>query len=808
MTRPPSSLSNETPIPTMRMGYDVSAEHKVKSQDPSSGPAAFGLSFARVVRVDYVTHQIALQIISGEQDIFEWTPIPATYAAAGSRHFIGAMPEAGDVCVVGWLATKDRHPVILTWVPAGALAGIEWLPLQSFLPAEVDLNPKTLAHFEGIYGRTRHKIRPMRPGSVVMSSSQGSDIVLDESVLITNRRSNEIRIRDQDQAILFRSLQQFHAMGGARVYGGMVQRDATFLPARMFSDGVYWDAGIQQDDGGNPLPRYALGANPTPTNALTPHAVFARSDTSLPFPDSGMVLQDNTDPYSFLARGLFIGSDGYAYDPSKSRSDAEYGGKPLYRVAIDPNPESNALPTNGVVAEESADSDTLTEYRIELDHTWDGRLPVTEQTDGFDADRLPSDAVQGNALATGGPYLQWVLGSVVGNDAFSVRGRTLYGLPLAPRIFDGTNIDPRLESGIGVPLGEHAASLFSVTSPLDDPSRVPPMFVSTTKDGRVKAYLSGPQNENSLELALNGGLRIDANGPLELNVPNTIFNFKNGDNTDNWALALQSDTGAILIRASAPTTRGSFSARTGTDSLQESTLPAVAMESPNGNVHVSAGRIVKISAANAVQVTDTNEMLVSAKQTVNTLTDKWLLQCNTVDKTVLGKETNLYSGPKNFLPTNAPLRETKFVGTPLTGHAGGKTDDYLMVFGDREENFLLGNHRTSVVVGTLTYQTLFGSFTARAGVNQMAVDSVSGVQITALTGNVLVSSIAATSVNALASLTLRSGGFTRLSGTVTTLGAPGKFGRIISSADLDPLTNLPFSFFGMGSFGHRLGPPI
>lgn len=807
-SRPPSTLHNEAPVPSMQVGYDVSAEHKVKSQDPSTGPAAFGLSFGRVVRVDYVQHQIALQIINGEKDIFEWAPIPATYAAAGSRHFIGAMPEAGDVCVVGWLATKEKHPVILAWVPVGAIAGIEWLPLQSFLPSEADLNPKNLAHFEGIYGRTRHKIRPMRPGIVVMSSSQGSDVVLDEGVLLTNRRANEIRIRDQDQAIVFRSLQQFHAMGGARVYGGMVQRDGTFLPRRMFSDGTNWDAGIQQDSAGNPLPKAALGPSPSPANVLTPHDVFARTDTSLPFADSGIYTQDNVDPYAFLARGLFIGSDGYTLDPAKMVSDAEYGGKPIFRVSIDPSPENSALPFNGLIAEEASESDTLTEYRIELNHTWDGRLPVTEQTDGFDADRLPSDAVQDSAVASGGPYLQWVLGSVVGNDPYTTRGRTLYGLPLAPRIFDGTRIDPRLESGIGSPIGEHAASLFQIDSPIEDPSRIPPMFVSATKDGRIKAFISGPQNENSIEMALNGGMRIDANGPIELTSPNTILNFRNGDATDNWALALQSDTGAILIRASGPTTRGSFSARQGTDSLQESTLPAVAVESPNGNVHISAGRIAKISAANAVQVADTNEMTIAAKQTVNVLTDKFLLQCNTVDKTVQGRETNLYSGPKNFLPSNAPFRETKFVGTPLTGHAGGKTDEYSMLFGDREETFDVGSHRTTVQVGNITYQTGIGTFTAQAGSNQVTVDTSSGVSIQAPTGNVLVQTTLSVNVNALASLTLRTNGLARLSGNVTTLGGNGNVGRIVSSSDLDPLTNLPLSTYGMGSFGHRLGPAI
>lgn len=802
--RPPSTLRTDAPLPQMQIQFDVSAEHKVKSKDPSTGPAAFGLSFARVVRVDYVAHQIALQIITGEKDLFEWAPIPVTYAAAGARHFIGAMPEPGDMCVVGWLATEPKHPVILSWVPVGALAGLEWLPLQSFLPSEVDMNPKTRTEFEGIYGRTRHKMRPLRPGVVFASSSQGGDMVLDEGVLLTSRRANEIRLRDQDQALVLRSLQQFHAMGGARVYAGMVQRDGTFLPARMFSDGVDWAAAIQESATGNPVSVEALGS--TPPNVLTPHAVFARSDTTLPFADSGVITQGNVDPYAFLARGLFIGSDGYALDPSRSVSDGEYGGKPIFRVAVDPNPENTALPSNGAIGGDG--TDTLTEYRIELDHTSDGRLPVTEQTDGFDADRLPADGIGETSVVVSGPFLQWVLGSVVGNDASSRNGRALYGLPLRPVVFDGEQIAPRLESGVGFPIGEHAASLFKVEPPLEDPSRVPPMFVSTTKDGRLRGFLSGPQNENSVELALNGGMRIDANGPLVFNAPSTVLNFRNGDATENWAFALQSDTGAILIRADAPTTRGSFSARMGTDALQESTLPAVAVESPNGNVHVTAGRIAKLSGANAVQITDTNEVLIAAKQAVNILAEKVLQQSTQVDKTVAGKETNLYSGPKNFLPTNAPLRETKFIATPLTGHIGGETDSYRMLFGDRVERIDVGNHSTTVLVGDVSWSTGLGTTQIRAGVNEFQVNSVTGARMTVPIGTILVQSTLATSVTALAALTLRSTGVTRLSGAVTTLGGNGNVGGIVCGADLDPLTNLPLSFFGMGSPGHRLGLPI
>lgn len=801
-------MFNDPSIPSLQIKQDVSPLHKVQEKDISTGPAAFGLDLARVTRVDYVRHEVSLRLISGERDYFEWPSVSLTSPAAGARHYLGGMPEVGDVCVVGFFSTETRVPVILTWIPVAVGSGNEWLPLQPFLPTEADVNPKIQSQFEGVYGRTRHKMPALRPGNQVVSSSQGAEIQLDEGVLISNRRANEIYLRDADQAIILRSLQQFHAMGGVRIYGGMVQRDATFLPRRMLSDGVYWDAPKQIDGNGAPLKPSDLGSSPNPANGLTPHDVFLRSDVTLPFADSGVLFQNNVDPYSFLQRGLFIGTDGYALDPSTVVSDAEYGGKPIFRVSIDPNPENTALPSNGSIGEESTESATLTEWRIELDHSSDGRLPVTEQTDGLDADRLPSDAVQTKATSNSSPFIQWILGSVVGNDPFTAQGRALYGLPLVPVIFDGDRPDPRLESGVGAPIDQHAASLFRVTPPIQDPSVAPPTFFSVTKDGSAKGFIGGAQNQNSLELALNGGMKVQANGPMVFDAANIIFNFRNADPLTNYAAAITSDTGGVLIRGNAPTTEGSFSARTSNTDLQENKLPSVLIESPNGSVHVKAAREAKISGANAVQVTDTNEVLLVSKQNINAFTDKYMVQCNTLDKTVQGREVNLYSGPKNSLPTNAPIRETKFIATPLTGHAGGNTDEYTMLFGNREENLRLGNHSTTVLVGNITWKTVVGTATVQAGVNQISADTATGVKITVPTGTLSMTSTLATSIDALASLTLKTAGQAKLSGTTTTLGGLGNIGRIMSSADRDPLTNLPYSFYGLGSFGHRLGAPI
>ena len=804
--RAPSTIP-ERRVPSARILGDLSGRYITRTQDPSTGPAAYALGIARVTRVDYAQHQVQLQIIHGEKDTYQWTAMPVGCPGAGARHFIGALPEPGDVCVIGWTSSESKTPIILTYMPIGVGTGDEWAPVQSFMPTEVDLNPQTQAHYEGIYGRYRHKMRAMRPGCICLSSSQGSDIIMDESVLITNRRATEIRLRDQDQAIVFRSLQQFHAMGGARVYAGMVQRDAQLLPSRMFSDGTNWTAGIQVDENGDPLTPADLGVSPIPAGSLSPHKVFMRSDATLPFPASGISIDTNVDPYSFLARGLFIGTDGYILDASRGVPDAEYGGKPIYRVAIDPSPENSTTPTNGALSLDGSDADTLTEYRIELDHSWDGTLPVTEQTDGFDADRLPTNSKQVTAMSNAGPYLQFVLGSVVGNDAFTRQGRELYGLPLAPRIFSEDRIEPVMGSGLGLPLGQHAASLFRVDAPIDDPSSVPPMFISTTKDGSVKGFLSGSQDANSLELALNGGMRMQANGPLMFDASNMVMNFRNGDPTNNFAALITSDTGAIVIRANAPTTQGSFSARTANSDLPENTLPSILIESPTGNTHIKSGRFTKITGANGIQFVDTNEILMTAKQKVNVFSDGVEISSNTFKKTVQGREDNLYGGPKNFSPINAPLRSTKFIGIPLTGHAGGVTDKYTMLFGNRDERFRIGSHKTTCFIGNITYQTRFGTVTQRAGFNQISVNTGSGISMLSLTNTSMFSTLA-TSITALASITMKAVVRAKVSSLVTTLGGAGIPGRIISSSDRDPLTNLPFRTFGMGSPGHRLGLPI
>ncbi len=783
------------------------AKRTIRENSTSTGSNSHSLAIAKVTRVDYELHTVQLYILVGENGYQLRSPVPITYPGAGPRHFLGAMPTVGSYCIVGFLPTKPaKTPVVLAWNVPNPMLGHDWAVTQEHAPTEFDMSPRMQIELEGITARTRHKLRHLTPGNLLFTSEQGSDIVLDEGVLIADRRGDELRMREQDQALIFKSLQQFHATGGTRSYVGMVQRDATLLPAAMVSDGKRWDGPVQTLQG-SPLSEGLLETDPVrEAGVIQPHRAFAKLSPTSPFPDSGYLTPESVDPYNLLSRGLFIGSDGVVLDPTQTTSEAEYHGKAIFRVASSADPDSTSRPLNAAV---DAEAETLVEHRIEVNHTWDGRLPVTEQTDGFDMDRLPPATEAGSALSTGDrPFVQWVLGSVIGNDPFSETGRLQYGRPLAPNVFDpdGT-ARPGLDDGLGKPLGSHAASLFRVENPLD--LNALPSFVSVTKDGRAKAYLSGPPLENSLELATSGGIKVEAGGALDLTSGSPLKLSASGQgDSENFGFCFDSPTGAICLRAGGATTRGSFTARNTPTSVEESALPGLLLEAPTSSVQVTASRNVRIQGGSSIQLANAKNVQITPQNLCSILTDKYSQQCTTVDKTVLAKETVLYSGPKNFNPANAPLRSTTFGANPLTGHVGGPTDVYRMVFGDRNETFLFGNHNTNVVVGNITWRTGIGSYTAQAGINTLTLGTATGISAAALLGPLSLFSSTTASLRGLGSVTVSTLGVARLSGATTILGGTGAVGGIVNGSDIDPLSGLPMAFLGLGSPGHLLGPPV
>ena len=768
---------------------------KLDEMNPDKG-GNLGLGVARVVAIDYEEHYVTLRTVIGTEQEFERVPVPLTYPAAGCRHFLGAMPEAGDYCIVGWLPQESSEkyggsatPVILNWIIPGVWPGRDWLALSNFEEDEHDAGTsRNQEELRGIFDRIRHKLRHIQPGNILASSSQGADLVLDESVMLSNRRGNEFILRDSDQAAVTRALQQFIALAGVRTYSGMVQRDALRLPTTMFSDGYVWD-GIIQANGDQPVHESSLAKATYPEGYLTPDAAMGRMFNG----DDGLESTLYTypsflDSMLFLRNGGYISEDGMAVD-QKHLNDAVYGGKNIYRIGT--GTANTAL---------LSEAPTLTEHRVELTHTTDGRLPVTEQTDGFDADRLPPTDPETPGVSGNKPYIEEVWGSVVGNDPFSAQGRKEYGLPMVASVFDpGGGVSPRIEAARiasdggsgGTPMSEHAATLFKLTPPS---GRLAPTWCSINKNGQARINISGPTNGFGLDMAVAGGMRLAVGGALELQLKGGIHFTTLSKNS----LRLRSEQGPVVIYGG-----GSNRDETSTmGRLQgvgggEGSVPSVDIHAKT-NAHLRAEKKVLIKGqsieANASQTRVIGHDLVevtSSKQ-ITVLTSD-------MKQTVTGKRSDNFSGPKNLLPTNGALHERNY----SPAYPGLVAEDVTYNMGDREETFRLGNHSTSILVGNMTYETELGSWEARALQNKVSI-SATGIKASALVGNVKLEATAgALLMKGQVAATLESTGPVSIkSNAFVLLQSPGNgtdIGPVICAGSREPFTNLPFLTWGLGA---------
>ncbi len=700
----------------------------------------FPFRVAKVTRVDSKRMVVSLYCFTGDGDNYD--NVSLLSPGAGARHFLGSIPEVNDLCVIGYSPAESgfsRLPYVVGWLVPGTDAGYDWAMTSPTREDEVPLTPALREALQGTFGRRRHKLKQMEPGNVVASSAQGADMVLNESVTLSNRRGNEITLRDQDQALVIRSLQQFHAMAGVRVYSGMVQRDATLLPTQMFGDSVKWDADKQIDSEAKALPAAELEESLDMHGVFTPADVFG-SDLSMGY----------TDPTDILRRGLFIDENGLIYD-QLVQSDAVYGGKPLYRVSVDPE-------LNGVL---DSGAEVFSEYRIEVSHTSDGTLPVTEQTDGVDIDRLLPSAPTTGIDGSGDPnplnqspnraFVSMVLGTAIGNDP--IGDRSNYGRPLVPSLYDenGTFSPGVRAAGADTPISEHAAWLLRVRNPTDP--KAPEAFMAITKGGSYRSYFPGYQAHEEFyqagkQISLGSNTqgqswRAEADGTISLK------NTGKGRPVDNVGVELRSEGGAVSIFGGGASQEGG-----GTPSSDPNLTPAgsafgVIIRSAKGALLESrettkvSGQRVLISDADSIEETANTSIAMNAGDTISA-------NSKVFSVTTTGKAEYTFGGPKDASSTNGPCRSTKFTSTSSTGGTGGVVDEYEIVYGGRKETLRQGRHETIVKDGSFNVTTMTsGSSSVGAGsgihlnTGRSSQDSrldldEDGAKLTANTGNVTV----------------------------------------------------------------------
>lgn len=685
-----------------------------------------GLGVAQVVTVNYEEHWAEIRMISGSATTWNRTPIPLTYPGAGARHILGTMPSAGDLCLVGWIypesESKSKTPVILQWFIPGVHVGREWMTTSNWGADEIDMSVQKVADLaDDARQPIRHKLRHYQGGNVFGSSSQGSDFVLDESVSLWNRRGAEFQLRDSDNAAVTRALENFGVFAGVRTSSGLIQRNALLIADSLVSDGRDWTNSLDESE-------TALASSDILRNTL--------------LTDSGDI------PVDFLSENL-LNADGTLAKPNQHKPDMMYGGQPYRRIPVDPNEPVGAM---------------FTEHRIEVINDANSTLPVSDETEFFDADK---------ALDERRPLVEFVLGTVVGNDAVTPNGRLVYGKPLTAIVSEGASSIPRIEAAMDS--SEHLAALFRIHP--DDATGLLDSWVAWTKQGQLRAVLGGPSTQNSAEIAMFGGLDLSVQGALNLNLNGAI----NLSSTGRGGASIASSQGPAGLKG-----------RT-VEVLSDTTMSQRAVES--------------ITTSAPIIDTSADKLTLNGTASVNVTTSgQYTRTADVASELTTGKKVETFTGPKNFMPTNGALHERTY--TPVT--PGLVCEETTYTWGDRKETFNLGNHSTTILVGNMTYETLLGKLTLTGTTSTVTMDAT-GINGTALTGSVALEAstgpatlkgLTGATVEAVAGVaTLKGGVGVRLVAPVVGTEA----GFIITSGSRDPLTGLPFATFGMGAPFHTVG---
>jgi hypothetical protein len=778
-----------------------------------SGGSTFPIRYAAVTRVDPKKMVVDLKPLSGPTP--PCTEVPLAFPGAGNRHFMGAIPEVGDLCVIGHAPSesgRSKRPVILGWFVPSTQAGYDWLNVRSHAPDQLGLSPKEQEVLEGIASIRRHKLRQIEKGNIVCSSSQGSDLLLTESATLANRRGNELILRDQDQALVVRTLQQFHAGAGFRTYSGMVQRDANLLPPELTQDSVDWAGDRQVDEAEYPLRPEDLPEDED-DGQLQTAAVYEEG--------SGLAFPPVFSPQDILRRGLFVDSDGTV---SGGLGDGSmYGGKPTYRVSVDKGVNGKHL--NGVL---NTGDGIFTEYRIEVAHHTDGTLPVTEQTDGLDIDRLlpkvPNEDPAGSGGPGGGvldptnlspnaPMVEMVLGTAVGNDPFNFPEQ--YGLPL---VKGGGGLRAATPSD---PLSKHMAFLVKVRDP-ENPTRI--SFVGFTKGGQWIQQFGGKGSPSIEEDYVAGkattlGMTEDGmSQKTEALGAISLVNTGDGRQSDNVGVEISSVAGAVSISGGGASTAGAADGGTNPQGSPAAAGLALTLRSKQSAEVAAVGKLnltgkeVTISNTSVTSIGASSSVEVNSGDAIALMSKTFGLTCNGLAEFVFG-------GPKNSLPTNGSCRSTSFTSTPLTGGLGGAVDEYSVVFGMLNEGFKVGARNTEVKVGSINMVATGSALPQMSpGVGAKIVSGVPGLDnglqaivgagcflksmtglasVQAATGSAMVSGTAGTLINSLATVSAAA--------PFIHMTAPGMPGGVISDGCLDSMTGLPMLVSGtVGAPGFRL----
>jgi len=178
------------------------------------------LQIGKIMRVDNERQVVDIQ--------FQTNPvlsknIPVANPFSTGRAFIGGMPEVGSMVICGYIKLTNNigMPMILAYLNTEYYHALNYI--YSMGKAE-ELDSIASIQDKVGYGVRRLKRRKLYPGDVGLESTQGSELVLDDNVLLSDSKLNGISISSADRTILSNSINNNVYTGAARVLNGLVTR--------------------------------------------------------------------------------------------------------------------------------------------------------------------------------------------------------------------------------------------------------------------------------------------------------------------------------------------------------------------------------------------------------------------------------------------------------------------------------------------------------------------------------------------------------------------------------------------------------
>lgn len=448
-----------------------------------------GLRIGVITRVDELHMTADVTIITGGRTQRE--EISLVQGMAGPRSFWGGVPEVNSMVVLGYVpkSRKLKDALILGYLPSANMAGLKFDPFSTSDPTTVTSDEADL--YNQMFSPTiRTKRLKLRPGNVGGMSSDGAEFILNRNVQLVNRAGDLIELRDAERLLIAQAINFLESSSGVKSQHGPIRRGVCYLPSDIFQNNDTTQPLIEAPGGDQP-------GNPNPISPTLPTHYFGQSILENLGPGN------IGDPTRYANTSGVVNSffNNFGEFPPVTYSN---GRKVFFAsTVVNANPENANTP-----------GDMYTEHRIELKHTTDAVQDVLDEIDGFNI-----------ATFNPRPYIEHVMGTVVGNDPSNSDGMATYGRVVKPALFDNWNSSQpgqfkmlkctRPVMGLDQEVNFQAGAYLFRISPPQSNDEDNPFAVAVSKQGKTYVNIPGSNVEDTFDGTKNVSLEANLGGGLK-----------------------------------------------------------------------------------------------------------------------------------------------------------------------------------------------------------------------------------------------------------------------------------------------------